>query len=157
MDALGLNSADVLAILVVLSLVTIAFLQLHAFDPCRVWLVNRADLSPGSARVLARVILAVLPLLGSVLLHLVIRRLLQATGLSLTDRLAGLLIGGLATSVAVLMVFVALRSRPPDRRPGAVGPSSWIVREVIGVRTQMVDEIVTRVRQGETLIRDHAR
>jgi len=45
-----------------------------------------------------------------------------------------------------------LQCLPPEKKPVAVGPQSWITREVLGTETQLVENLRARVHKGENVI-----
>jgi len=141
---------------ILLTALAIGFSLVKGFDPCKHWLLTHMTITPDTAGVLTRVILIVVPLLVGMLLYLLLRYLLKITFTTWVDSIGGALAGGVTAAGIVLLVFILINSVPADKRPAIFGNSSWISREVIGGEAQVVQEILSRVEKGESMI-DKAR
>ena len=167
----GFNIADVIALITSLIGIGIGFRQglsaqmaillmalsvwaslVNGLDPCRDWLALRFAIPAELARMGAVIILVVVPLLVVTLLYTLLRYVLKITFTTWIDRLGGAIAGGLTATGIVLLVFLFLNYLPPQHRPVAIGPQSWIGREVVGVETQLVNSIVARVGKGTNVI-----
>lgn len=136
----------------VLSGLSITAALVNGFDPTRDWLIAHFSMSSELARLASLLILIVVPVLVVMLLYSLLRYLLKITFTTWIDRLGGAIAGGLTSAGIVLLIFMILNYLPADQCPEAVGKRSWIGREVLGVETQALNRISSRVEKGENVI-----
>ncbi len=140
----------------VLSGLSVAAALVNGFTPTRDWLVAQFAMPAELARLVTLIILIVIPILIIILLYTLLRYLLKITFTTWIDRLGGAIAGGLTSAGLVLLVFIMFSYLPADHRPVEMGNNSWISREVLGIESQLVQRISSRVEKGENLI-DKAR
>lgn len=167
----GFNSVDIVALVIILISMGVGFKQglsaqmavllmalsvwaalVNGLEPCQAWLAARFAIPADSARVAAMIILTVVPILTVTLLYTFMRFVLKITFTTWVDRIGGAIAGGLTATGIIILVFLLAECMPEERRPAAIGPQSWIMREVIGTQTQLVQSIMTRVERGENAI-----
>jgi uncharacterized membrane protein required for colicin V production len=168
-DSLGLNLADIIALIAVLIGIVVGFRQgltaqmavllmalsvwaslVNGFVPCRDWFVTHFTMPLDLARIASLICLIVIPLLVVALLYSVLRYVMKLTFATWIDRIGGALAGGITAAGIALLIFILLNTLPPEKRPELTGEKSWIYRQVAGVETQLLDRIITRVNKGET-------
>lgn len=136
----------------ILSGLSVTAALINGFIPTRDWLVCQFALPPELARMGALLVLVVIPIGIIMLLYAFLRYLFKITFTTWIDRLGGAIAGGFTSAGLVLLVFLILNYLPADKRPAAVGKTSWISREVLGIETQLIHRISTRVESGENII-----
>jgi len=170
-DHLGLNIADLVALLIVLIGLIVGFKSglssqmavfmtalavwaalVNGLDPCRTWLASRFAMPPGLAQMAALLILIVTPICTVLLLYSLLRYVLKITFTTWIDRLGGAVAGALTAAGIVGLVFMLVNVLPESKRPAAMGTESWITRNVIGAETNLIERLSERVQSGENLI-----
>jgi uncharacterized membrane protein required for colicin V production len=170
-DSLGLNLADIIALIAVLIGIVVGFRQgltaqmamllmalsvwaalVNGFVPCRDWFVTHFTMPLDLARIAALICLIVIPLLIIALLYSVLRYVMKLTFTTWIDRIGGALAGGITAAGIALLIFILLNTLPPEKRPELTGEKSWIYRQVAGMETQIIERITTRVNKEENLI-----
>lgn len=136
----------------ILSGLSVTAALVNGFTSTRDWLGSQLALSPELARIGALLILVVIPITIIMLLYALLRYLLKITFTTWIDRLGGAIAGGFTSAGLVLLVFLILNFLPADKRPATASEDSWIAREVLGVQTQLIQRISTRVEKGENVL-----
>jgi len=140
----------------VLSGLSVSAALVNGFTPTRDWLVSQFAMPVELARLAALIILVVIPILIVMILYKLLRFMLEITFTTWIDRLGGAIAGGFTSAGLVLLIFMIFNYLPANRCPEEVGQKSWISREVLGVESQLVQRLSSRVEEGENLI-DKAR
>ncbi len=172
MDNAGFTSADVIGLAVVvigiilglkqglsrqmallLSGFSVAAALTQGFAPTHHWVVTHFTTTPDLARITTFLILVVIPIMIIMLLYAILRYLLKITFTTWVNRLGGAIAGGFTAAGIVLLCFMIFNYLPPEKCPAAVGQQSWISREVIGVETQLITQLTSRVETGESIIK----
>lgn len=170
-DSLGINLADIIALIAVLIGIAIGFRQglsaqmamllmglsvwaalVNGLNPCRDWLAVRFAMPADLARIAAIIVLTIIPLLTIALLYVLLRFVMKITFTTWVDRIGGAVAGGLTTAGIVALVFILVRAMPPAKQPQLMQDKSWISRQVSGVQTQLIQNIISEVNKGETVI-----
>lgn len=170
-DSIGFNLADILAFIAILIGVGVGFRQgltaqmamllmalsiwaamVNGFVPCRDWFSSHFGMPADLARIAAIISLILVPLLTVALLYALLRYVMKITFTTWVDRIGGALAGGITTAGVVLLAFILINALPHEKRPEITGEKSWIYRQVAGVETQLLDSILNRVNEGESLI-----
>ncbi|MEI6516979.1 MAG: CvpA family protein [bacterium] len=170
-ELLGFNSADIIALIIILISMGAGFKHglsaqmalllmalsawtalVNGLDPCQHWLAARYAMPADYARIISMIILIAVPILVITLLYTFLRYVLKITFTTWVDRIGGAIAGGLTAAGIITLVFLLIECLPPERRPAMIGPQSWIMREVVGTQTQLVQSIMNRVERGENVI-----
>lgn len=113
--------------------------------PMQSWVETHTALSSGSALLVARLVLIALPLCAGLMIHALLRKLLQIAGMAWLDHLGGGMVGALAAFLLVVAIFALVNHLPPASRPEGMGTRSWMSRTVINGETQLVESLMHRV------------
>jgi uncharacterized membrane protein required for colicin V production len=174
---LGINAADGLAIgavligaiigfkhglstqlVVLIALLAIGATLLNGFGPCQAWLATEFGMPAHLARIASLALLIVIPLATVLLVYALFGVLMRLTFTSWFDRVGGAIAGALTTAGVVALAFLLLNVLPSRARPVVTARESWIGRRVMGVETQLVQTLETRVKTAEdTLQKARAR
>lgn len=136
----------------ILSGISVTAALVNGFVPTRDWLIAQFNMPYDLARISAVLILVVVPILVIIMLYALLRYLLKITFTTWVDRLGGAIAGACTSAGIVLLIFLIFNYLPAEHRPEAMGANSWISREVIGVETQLIQKITSRVEKGEDVI-----
>ncbi len=167
----GFNSADIVALIIILISMGVGFKHglsaqmalllmalsvwaalVNGLEPCQSWLAARFALSADTARIVSMIILTAVPILTVTLLYTFLRFVLKITFTTWVDRIGGAIAGGLTAAGIIILVFLLIECLPAERQPAMIGQQSWIMREVVGTQTQLVQSIRNRVERGENVI-----
>lgn len=136
----------------VLSGLSVTAALVNGFIPTRDWLLSQFSMPAELARLAAFLLLVVIPILIIMLVYALLRYMLKITFTTWIDRIGGAIAGGLTSAGIVLLFFMIFNFLPAEQCPSEVGKHSWIAREVLGVETQLIQKLSSRVEKGENII-----